>query len=204
MDTGDARNTGRKQRGNEERTGCQNKPKQGDGMIEHGRREDEKMRRDGDVLYLGCLIPQAATPRLLSPPKIPYRASFLLPSIFPLPLVSSFDPVTMSSNLSSSDAAPPSAATNAVLVSSGPVPEGAHQVRGVDFDRFQGRDITVAEMVDNMADMGFQGSAVADAASVLNDMVFPTGISSCSAYLTALRPSVHIATPKRERRRLFS
>lgn len=73
----------------------------------------------------------------------------------------------------SSDPAPPSAATNAVLVASDPVPEGAHEVSGVDFDRFQGRDITVAELVDSLANTGFQGSAVAEATRVINDMVFP-------------------------------
>ncbi|PYI07772.1 deoxyhypusine synthase [Aspergillus sclerotiicarbonarius CBS 121057] len=66
--------------------------------------------------------------------------------------------------------APPSAVTDAVLVASEPVPEGTQQVSGVDFDRFQGRDITVAEMVDNMKYMGFQGSAVAEAARIVNDM----------------------------------
>lgn len=74
------------------------------------------------------------------------------------------------------DAAPPSSATNAVLVASEPVPEGSQEVRGVDFDRFQGRDITVAEMVDNMAHMGFQGSAVAEAAHIINEMVSIFGI----------------------------
>ncbi|KAI9924315.1 hypothetical protein ASPWEDRAFT_52883 [Aspergillus wentii DTO 134E9] len=66
--------------------------------------------------------------------------------------------------------AAPSSATNAVLVASEPVPEGTHQVRGVDFDHFQGRDITVAEMVDNMSHMGFQASAVGEATRILNDM----------------------------------
>ncbi|BDD58919.1 Deoxyhypusine synthase [Monascus purpureus] len=70
----------------------------------------------------------------------------------------------------SSQAAAPSAAMDAVLVASEPVPEGSHQVRGVDFDRFRGRDITVAEMVDNMTHMGFQGSAVAEAAQIINEM----------------------------------
>jgi deoxyhypusine synthase len=41
----------------------------------------------------------------------------------------------------------------------------------VDFDNFQGRDITVAEMVDNLAHTGFQGSAVAEAAQIINEMV---------------------------------
>jgi deoxyhypusine synthase len=41
----------------------------------------------------------------------------------------------------------------------------------VDFDKFQGRNITVAEMVDSMAHTGFQGSAVAEAAQIINEMV---------------------------------
>jgi len=65
----------------------------------------------------------------------------------------------------------PSSATNAVLVASEPVPEGTHQVRGVDFDRFKGRDITAAELVDNMIHTGFQGSGVAEASRIINDMV---------------------------------
>ncbi|KAL6234911.1 hypothetical protein BDW75DRAFT_240722 [Aspergillus navahoensis] len=68
------------------------------------------------------------------------------------------------------DNAPPSSATNAVLVASEPVPEGTHKVCGVDFEKYQGRDITVAEMVDNMKHMGFQSSAVADAARIINEM----------------------------------
>ncbi|PYH88568.1 deoxyhypusine synthase [Aspergillus ellipticus CBS 707.79] len=68
------------------------------------------------------------------------------------------------------DNAPPSSVTNAVLVASEPVPEGTHKVSGVDFDRFQGHDITVAEMVDNMKYTGFQGSSVAEAARIVNEM----------------------------------
>lgn len=77
----------------------------------------------------------------------------------------------MSSQEAAAGNAPPSTVTDAVLVASEPVPEGTQQVSGVDFDRFQGRDITVAEMVDNMKYMGFQGSAVAEAARIVNDMV---------------------------------
>ncbi|KAL5340672.1 deoxyhypusine synthase [Aspergillus crustosus] len=64
----------------------------------------------------------------------------------------------------------PTSVTDAVLVASEPVPEGTHKVSGVDFEQFQGRDITVAEMVDNMKYMGFQSSAVAEAARIINDM----------------------------------
>ncbi|KAF9889294.1 Deoxyhypusine synthase [Aspergillus nanangensis] len=66
--------------------------------------------------------------------------------------------------------APPASVTDAVLVASEPVPEGTQQVRGIDFEQFQGRDITVAEMVDNMRYMGFQASAVGEATHILNDM----------------------------------
>ena len=86
--------------------------------------------------------------------------------------------------------AAPSSATDAVLVPSDPLPEGIHQVRGVDFDRFQGRDITVAEMVDNMADMGFQGSAVSEAARELNNMVFhPRCLSFCLSNQLLFHPA---------------
>ncbi|PWY88080.1 deoxyhypusine synthase [Aspergillus sclerotioniger CBS 115572] len=76
----------------------------------------------------------------------------------------------MSAQEAAAGNAPPSTVMDAVLVASEPVPEGTQQVSGVDFDRFQGRDITVAEMVDNMKYMGFQGSAVAEAARIVNDM----------------------------------
>lgn len=75
------------------------------------------------------------------------------------------------------DPAPPSAATDAVLVESAPVPEGTHEVHGVDFDRYQGRDITVAELMDNMAYTGFQGTAVAEAARIVDEMVSCCGTS---------------------------
>ncbi|KAJ5223251.1 deoxyhypusine synthase [Penicillium chermesinum] len=67
-------------------------------------------------------------------------------------------------------AGPPTSATNSVLLASEPMPAGTHQVRGVDFDQFQGRDITVAELVDNLTHTGFQGSAVAEAARIINEM----------------------------------
>lgn len=67
--------------------------------------------------------------------------------------------------------APPTSATDSVLLTSEPIPEGTQEVHGVDFDRFQGRDITVAELVENLTHTGFQGSAVAEAARIINEMV---------------------------------
>lgn len=73
--------------------------------------------------------------------------------------------------MSSQNASAPSTATDAVLVASDPVPAGSQQVRGLEFDRPDGSDITVAELVDSMAGMGFQASAVGDAVRIINEMV---------------------------------
>ncbi|KAL2220472.1 putative deoxyhypusine synthase [Thermoascus aurantiacus ATCC 26904] len=76
----------------------------------------------------------------------------------------------MATDKTVSAGAPPSLATEAVLVPSEPVPEGARPVRGVDFDRYRGRDITVADLVGHMGSMGFQATAVADAVRIINEM----------------------------------
>lgn len=88
--------------------------------------------------------------------------------------------------MSQSVAAPPTSATDSVLQASAPVPEGTQEVQGVDFDKFQGRDITVAELVDNLTHTGFQGSAVAEAARIVNDMVNPA---------SPLSPSIFVSNP---------
>ncbi|KAI5299995.1 hypothetical protein KEM56_002835 [Ascosphaera pollenicola] len=64
----------------------------------------------------------------------------------------------------------PSVATGAVLQASEPVPEGVEKVKGVDFNEFKDRDITAAELVDNMASMGFQATSVGEAARIINEM----------------------------------
>jgi deoxyhypusine synthase len=69
--------------------------------------------------------------------------------------------------------APPSTATAAVLLASESVPEGSREVRGIDFNCYDDQDVTVAELVDGMATMGFQASAVGDAARIINQMVCP-------------------------------
>jgi deoxyhypusine synthase len=65
--------------------------------------------------------------------------------------------------------APPSAVTDAVLVPSDAVPEGAIKIHGVDFDKHD-NDITVVELVESMATMGFQATAIADAVRIINQM----------------------------------
>ena len=65
----------------------------------------------------------------------------------------------------------PSSVADAVLRVSAPLAEDARKVRGIDFDDFRGKDITVEELVAGMAGMGFQASAVADAVRIINEMV---------------------------------
>ena len=65
----------------------------------------------------------------------------------------------------------PSVATEAVLKPSEPVATGMREVDGIDFDDYAGRDMTVAELVAGMTNMGFQASALTEASRIINDMV---------------------------------
>ncbi|PVI07657.1 Deoxyhypusine synthase [Periconia macrospinosa] len=66
--------------------------------------------------------------------------------------------------------AAPSDATNAVLKPSEPVPQGSREVRGVDFNDFAQRAITVEELMRAYAGMGFQATAVGEAVRIINGM----------------------------------
>lgn len=70
----------------------------------------------------------------------------------------------------------PDAATDAVLKPSAPVAAGARVVRGIEFNEYDDKTLTVDELVNNMANMGFQASAVSEAVRIVNDMV------SCTAH----------------------
>lgn len=68
----------------------------------------------------------------------------------------------------------PTVAADAVLKPSDPVPHEMPRVKGLEFDDFRERDMTVIELVAGMAGMGFQATAVADAVRIINDMVRPS------------------------------
>ena len=68
----------------------------------------------------------------------------------------------------------PDGATQAVLKPSDPVPESAVPVKGLDFDAFKARNVTVAELVDGMQHMGFQASSVGQACKIVDGMVGKT------------------------------
>lgn len=65
----------------------------------------------------------------------------------------------------------PTGATAAVLKPSDPVPEGAREVKGIDFDNYAHRSITIDELVGGMTNMGFQATSVGEAVRIINDMV---------------------------------
>lgn len=73
-----------------------------------------------------------------------------------------------------SQADAPAGATQAVLKPSDPVPEGASPVIGLDFDKYAQGDVSAAELVDGMVNMGFQASSVGKAAQIINQMVGST------------------------------
>jgi hypothetical protein len=77
------------------------------------------------------------------------------------------------------DTTAPSGATDAVLKPSDPVPEGAREVQGIDFNKYAVHPITVEELVAGMATTGFQASAVGNAVRIINDMVSCFPVSWC-------------------------
>ena len=67
--------------------------------------------------------------------------------------------------------AAPTGATDAVLKPSDPVPADAREVRGIDFNAYAQRPITVEELVGGYSRMGFQATAIGEAVRIVNDMV---------------------------------
>ena len=77
----------------------------------------------------------------------------------------------MSSITNGAELKAPSGATDAVLKPSEPVPDGARQVQGIDFDNYADRSITIDELVAGMASMGFQATSVGEAVRIIEGMV---------------------------------
>ncbi|KAK0613630.1 Deoxyhypusine synthase [Immersiella caudata] len=65
---------------------------------------------------------------------------------------------------------PPSAATDAVLVKSVEMPEGAQKVEELDFNKLKGRPISVDDLYQGMKNMGFQASSMCEAIRIINEM----------------------------------
>ena len=75
----------------------------------------------------------------------------------------------------------PSISREAVMKPSVPVPEDVPEVKGIEWNDYtrQDVDITAADLVANMANMGFQAGAVGDAVRVINQMVCNPGVNHC-------------------------
>ena len=68
--------------------------------------------------------------------------------------------------------APPSRATDAVLVASDPIAEDAPQVQGIDWAKLPPEQRTIiSQFVDSLTGQGFQSSSIGDAIRIINEMV---------------------------------
>jgi deoxyhypusine synthase len=65
----------------------------------------------------------------------------------------------------------PKGARDALFKRSERMPEGAEQVRGIEFNDFQGRPIATEDLIDGMTSMGFQASSVGEAVKIIEEMV---------------------------------
>lgn len=65
----------------------------------------------------------------------------------------------------------PDASTSAVLKPSVPIPDGAVEVKGLDFNHFTPDQTTLDALVSGMATTGFQATAVAEAVRIINSMI---------------------------------
>jgi deoxyhypusine synthase len=67
---------------------------------------------------------------------------------------------------------PPAGAANAVLKPSDPVSKDAVPVSGFDFANYApNRDVSAADLVEQMTTMGFQASSLGQAVKIVNGMV---------------------------------
>lgn len=72
--------------------------------------------------------------------------------------------------------APPSAATDAVLVQSEEMPKDAQKVEELDFNKIKG-PVTAQDLLEGMRHMGFQATSMCEAVRIINDMVRVSKIS---------------------------
>lgn len=66
--------------------------------------------------------------------------------------------------------AAPTVATDAVLMPSESMPEGAKRVEGIEFNDYHDGKITVEDLIAGMANMGFQATSVGNAVRIINEM----------------------------------
>jgi hypothetical protein len=68
--------------------------------------------------------------------------------------------------------APPTQATDAVLVASEAIPDDAQQVQGIDWAALPDEQrLIISDFVHQLTGQGFQSSSIGDAIRIINDMV---------------------------------
>lgn len=65
----------------------------------------------------------------------------------------------------------PTTVTEAVFKPSEPMAAGSKVVKGIDFDDFAGRHVTVLDLVQHMDVMGFQAMNLSKAIKIVDEMV---------------------------------
>jgi deoxyhypusine synthase len=84
--------------------------------------------------------------------------------------------------------APPTKATDAVLVSSEPIPDGVLQVKGIDWAALPDEQrAIISNFVNQVTGQGFQSSSIGDAIRIINEMVGDSYMRLYEAVLTAFR-----------------
>lgn len=99
--------------------------------------------------------------------------------------------------------APPLKATDAVLVASEPIPDGAQEVKGIDWMALPSEQrAMLSDFVTQLSGQGFQSSSIGDAIRIINDMVGHLKMRPNGAVLTAFRD--HGETQKRATKQQYS
>ncbi|KAF8472096.1 Deoxyhypusine synthase-domain-containing protein [Kalaharituber pfeilii] len=111
---------------------------------------------------------QHCRPHALGPPPSTDPSSL---TAFPPPPSPTPSPAQLASP-AAAPAPPPAAATGAVLAHSAPIPDDwkNRQVRGIDFNDFAGRDVTVSALVKGMERIGFQATNLSKACQLIDEM----------------------------------
>ena len=75
------------------------------------------------------------------------------------------------------ESAPPTKATDAILVASEAIPDDVQQVKGIDWMALPDEQrLIISNFIDQLTGQGFQSSSIGDAIRIINDMVGPSNI----------------------------
>ena len=76
----------------------------------------------------------------------------------------------MSAETENGGSSVPNLAADAVLKPSASMPENAEEIKGIDFNDFHGRSLSVEELIRAMGNTGFQADSVSEAVKIIQEM----------------------------------